>query len=71
MNNAMNIDVPALDTDEFDAETNPAGEMALSSMTKVGLRTRVLGGFALTAGLAVVAFGATTLTTVSAPGNPA
>ncbi len=70
MNNAMNNEVPAVDNDEFDAETNPAGEMALSSMTTVGLRTRVLSGLALTAGMAVLAYGTNTFTTVSAPGLP-
>ncbi|MCS7484176.1 hypothetical protein ACFFQW_40510 [Umezawaea endophytica] len=69
MNNAMNTEVPALDGDEFDVEANPAGEMALSSRTKVGVRTRVLSGLALTAGMAVLAYGTTTFTTVSAPGN--
>ncbi|MEO6085767.1 MAG: hypothetical protein ABIQ18_21900 [Umezawaea sp.] len=64
--NAMNNDVPALDNDE----TNPAGEMALSSMTRAGLRTRILTGITLTAGMAVLAYGATTFTTVSAPGLP-
>jgi hypothetical protein len=69
MNNAMNTEVPALEDDEFDAETNPAGEMALSNMTRVGLRSRVLSGLALTAGMAVLAYGTSTFTTVSAPGN--
>ena len=68
MNNAMNTEVPAID-DEFDAESNPAGEMALSSMTRVGLRTRVLSGITLTAGMAVLAYSVSTFTTVSAPGN--
>jgi|1185.fasta_scaffold341948_2 hypothetical protein len=69
MSNAMSNEVPAFD-DEFDAETSPAGEMALSNATRVGLRTRVLTGVALTAGMAVLAYGATTFTTVSAPGMP-
>jgi hypothetical protein len=65
MNNAMNNEVPTLDD-----ETNPAGEMALSNMTKVGLRTRVLSGISLTAGMAVLAYGTNTFTTVSCPGLP-
>lgn len=69
MNNATSNAVPALD-DEFDAETSPAGEMALSGMTKAGLRTRVLTGITLTAGMAVLAYGSSTFTTVSAPGMP-
>ncbi|PRY34531.1 hypothetical protein [Umezawaea tangerina] len=70
MSNAMHTEAPALATDEDDAETNPAGEMALSNRTRVGMRTRVLSGLALTAGMAVLAYGTNTFTTVSAPGFP-
>ena len=70
MNNAMHNEVPAPAIDEDGAETNPAGEMALSKRTVVGIRTKVLSGIALTAGMAVLAYGTTTFTTVSAPGMP-
>ncbi|WNV84087.1 hypothetical protein [Umezawaea sp. Da 62-37] len=70
MNNATHNEVPALATDEDGVEANPAGEMALSNRTRVGIRTRVLSGLALTAGMAVLAYGANTFTTVSAPGMP-
>jgi hypothetical protein len=69
MNNAMNNEAPAFDNDEFDAEANPVGEMALSNMTKVGLRTRILSGLALTAGMAILAYGTNTMTTVSIDAN--
>ncbi|HEX6347245.1 hypothetical protein [Umezawaea sp.] len=70
MNDAMNTEVPAIDDDEFDAGTSPAGEMALSGRTTAGIRTRVLSGIALTAGMAVLAYGTNSFTTVSAPGLP-